>query len=101
MRAPSDVLRLIVGVLLVLIGLLFAGGASNTLVGFERDLISARGRCALADRHGVGVRGSRLVAERERSRSARRAAVAERRSGQAVGAGRKLFRYVQDQLGTG
>lgn len=29
------------------------------------------------------------------------AAVAERRSGQAVGAGRKLFRYVQDQLGTG
>ncbi|MGE5229608.1 MAG: hypothetical protein ACM3MJ_07805, partial [Deltaproteobacteria bacterium] len=40
-RSPSDVLRLIVGVLLVLIGLLFAGGASNTLVGFERDLISA------------------------------------------------------------
>ena len=40
-RSPSDFLRLIVGVLLVLIGLLFAGGASNTLVGFERDLISA------------------------------------------------------------
>ena len=40
-RSPSDVLRLIVGVLLVLIGLLFAAGASNTLVGFERDLIDA------------------------------------------------------------
>ena len=40
-RTPSDVLRLIVGVLLVLLGLLFATGASNTLVGFERDLISA------------------------------------------------------------
>ena len=40
-RTPSDVLRLIVGVLLVLIGLLFAAGASNTLVGFERDLIDA------------------------------------------------------------
>ena len=40
-RTPSDVLRLIIGVLLVLIGLLFATGASNTLVGFERDLISA------------------------------------------------------------
>ena len=40
-RTPSDVLRLIVGVLLVLIGLLFAAGASNTLVGFERDTISA------------------------------------------------------------
>ena len=40
-RTPSDVLRLIVGVLLVLIGLLFAAGASNTLVGFERDLINA------------------------------------------------------------
>ena len=40
-RTPSDVLRLIVGVLLVLLGLLFATGASNTLVGFERDLINA------------------------------------------------------------
>ena len=40
-RTPSDVLRLIVGVLLVLIGLLFAAGASNTLLGFERDLIGA------------------------------------------------------------
>ena len=29
------------------------------------------------------------------------AAVAERRSGQAAGAGRKLFRYVQGLLGTG
>ena len=40
-RTPSDVLRLIAGVLLVLIGLLFATGASNTLVGFEHDLINA------------------------------------------------------------
>ncbi len=32
---------LIVGVLLVLLGLLVATGASNTLVGFERDLINA------------------------------------------------------------
>ena len=40
-RTPSDVLSLIVGVLLVLLGLLVATGASNTLVGFERDLISA------------------------------------------------------------
>jgi glycosyltransferase 2 family protein len=38
-RTPSDVLRLIVGVLLVLLGLLIATGASNTLVGLERDLI--------------------------------------------------------------
>ena len=40
-RTPSDVLHLIVGVLLVLLGLLIAAGASNTLVGFERDTISA------------------------------------------------------------
>ena len=40
-RTPSDVLHLIVGVLLVLIGLAVAAGASNTLVGFERDTISA------------------------------------------------------------
>ena len=40
-RTPSDVLRLIVGVLLVLLGLLFATGASNTLLGFEHDLINA------------------------------------------------------------
>jgi glycosyltransferase 2 family protein len=40
-RTPSDVLSLIIGVLLVLLGLLVATGASNTLVGFERDLISA------------------------------------------------------------
>jgi hypothetical protein len=40
-RTPSDVLHLIVGVLLVLLGLLVATGASNTLVGFERDLIGA------------------------------------------------------------
>jgi undecaprenyl-diphosphatase len=40
-RTPSDVLHLIVGVLLVLLGLLIAAGASNTLVGFERDVISA------------------------------------------------------------
>jgi uncharacterized protein (TIRG00374 family) len=40
-RTPSDVLRLIVGVLLILLGLAVAAGASNTLVGFERDLISA------------------------------------------------------------
>jgi undecaprenyl-diphosphatase len=40
-RTPSDVLNLIIGVLLVLLGLLFATGASNTLVGVERDLISA------------------------------------------------------------
>ena len=38
-RTPSDVLHLIVGVLLVLLGLLVATGASNTLVGLERDLI--------------------------------------------------------------
>ena len=41
MRTPSDVLHLIVGVLLVLLGLAVAAGASNTLVGFERDTISA------------------------------------------------------------
>ena len=40
-RTPSDVLHLIVGVLLVLLGLLVATGASNTLVGLERDLIDA------------------------------------------------------------
>jgi undecaprenyl-diphosphatase len=40
-RTPSDVLHLIVGVLLVLLGLLVATGASNTLVGLERDLIEA------------------------------------------------------------
>jgi glycosyltransferase 2 family protein len=40
-RTPSDVLRLIVGVLVILLGLLFAAGASNMLVGFERDLIGA------------------------------------------------------------
>jgi len=40
-RTPSDVLRLIVGVLLILLGLLFATGASNTLLGFETDLINA------------------------------------------------------------
>ena len=40
-RTPSDVLHLIVGVLLVLLGLLIAAGASNTLVGFERDTIGA------------------------------------------------------------
>ena len=40
-RTPSDVLHLIVGVLLVLIGVGVAAGASNTLVGFERDTISA------------------------------------------------------------
>jgi uncharacterized protein (TIRG00374 family) len=40
-RTPSDVLRLIVGVLLILIGLLVATGASNTLLGFEIDLIRA------------------------------------------------------------
>ena len=38
-RTPSDVLHLIVGVLLVLLGLLVAAGGSNTLVGLERDLI--------------------------------------------------------------
>ena len=38
-RTPSEVLHLIVGVLLVLFGLLVATGASNTLVGLERDLI--------------------------------------------------------------
>ena len=38
-RTPSEVLHLIVGVLLVLLGLLIAAGASNTLVGLERDLI--------------------------------------------------------------
>ena len=38
-RAASDVLRLLVGVVTVLLGLLFATGAANTLVGFERDLI--------------------------------------------------------------
>jgi undecaprenyl-diphosphatase len=40
-RTPSDVLHLIVGVLLVLLGLLAAAGGSNTLVGMERDLIEA------------------------------------------------------------
>ncbi len=40
-RTPSDVLHLLVGVILVLLGLLVASGASNTLVGFERDLIGA------------------------------------------------------------
>ena len=40
-RTPSDVLHLIVGVLLVLLGLLVAAGGSNTLVGLERDLIEA------------------------------------------------------------
>ncbi len=40
-RTPSDALHLIVGVLLVLLGLLIAAGASNTLVGFERDTIGA------------------------------------------------------------
>ena len=40
-RTPSDVLHLIVGVLLVLLGLAVAAGASNTLVGLERDLIEA------------------------------------------------------------
>ena len=40
-RTPSDVLHLIVGVLLVLLGLLVAAGASNTIVGLERDLIGA------------------------------------------------------------
>ena len=40
-RTPSEVLHLIVGVLLVLLGLLAATGASNTLVGLERDLIEA------------------------------------------------------------
>ena len=40
-RTPSDVLSLIIGVLLMLLGLLVATGASNTLVGFERDLINA------------------------------------------------------------
>ena len=40
-RTPSDVLHLIVGVLLVVLGLLIAAGASNTLVGLERDLIGA------------------------------------------------------------
>ena len=41
LRTPSDVLRLIVGVLLILLGLLLATGASNTLLGFETDLINA------------------------------------------------------------
>ena len=40
-RTPSDVLHLLVGVLLVLIGVAIAAGASNTLVGFERDTIAA------------------------------------------------------------
>ena len=40
-RTPSDVLHLIVGVLLVLAGVGIAAGASNTLVGFERDTIAA------------------------------------------------------------
>ena len=40
-RTPSDVLHLIVGVLLVLIGVAVAAGASNTMVGFERDTIGA------------------------------------------------------------
>ena len=40
-RTPSDVLHLIVGVLLVLIGVAIAAGASNTLVGLERDTIAA------------------------------------------------------------
>ena len=40
-RTPSDVLHLIVGVLLVLVGVGIAAGASNTLVGFERDTIAA------------------------------------------------------------
>jgi glycosyltransferase 2 family protein len=38
-RTPSDALSLLIGFIIVLIGLLFATGASNTLVGFERDLI--------------------------------------------------------------
>ncbi len=50
-RTPSDVLHLIVGVLLVLIGLLVATGASNTLVGFERDLIDTLRRPARDARH--------------------------------------------------
>lgn len=40
-RTPSEVLHLVVGVLLVLLGVGVAAGASNTLVGFERDTISA------------------------------------------------------------
>ena len=40
-RTPSDVLHLIVGVLLVVVGTGVAAGASNTLVGFERDIIGA------------------------------------------------------------
>ena len=40
-RTPSDVLRLLVGVVVITLGLLLATGASNTLVGFERDVIGA------------------------------------------------------------
>ena len=38
-RAVSDLVRLLVGLAIALIGLVFATGAGNTLVGFERDIL--------------------------------------------------------------
>ena len=67
-RTPSDVLHLIVGVLLVLLGLLIAAGASNTLVGFERDTISAFDALPEALARGAvpAVPGRRLAHPRRR-----------------------------------
>ena len=38
-RSASDVLRLMIAVMIVLLGLLLAMGVSNTLVGFDRDIL--------------------------------------------------------------